>query len=72
MHRIFEAQQKPTLIHLAALGFAGLLAALGFAGLHSLSPAKLAAAEKAACLYLPQAAAYRFYTSSVACGDSSR
>ena len=51
MHPIFEAQQKPTLIHLAALGFAGL---------HSLSPAKLAAAEKAACLYLPQAAAYRF------------
>ena len=30
------------------------------AGLHSLSPAKPAAAEKAACFLLPQAAAYRF------------
>ena len=37
------------------------LAALVFAGLHSLSPANPAAAEKAACLHLPQAAAYRFF-----------
>jgi len=48
------------------------LAALGFAGLHLQSPAKPAAAEKAACLHLPLAAAVRFSTSSVAYGDSSR
>ena len=43
--------QKRRFPHLAALGFASLL---------SLPPANPAAAEKAACLHLPLAAAYRF------------